>query len=65
MYHLEGKPYTQLAWGIAAKSQLSVLEEPNRSNPFLDITDSDIDKANKMNMPLDDDDVDEMDDENL
>lgn len=45
------------------KSQLSVLEEPNRPNPFLDITDSDIDEANEMNMPLVDDDLDEIDDE--
>ena len=41
--------------------QLSVFKKPNRSNPFLGITDSDINEANEMNMPPVDDDLDEID----
>ena len=42
------------------ESQLSVLDEPNRPNPFLavSITDSDINQANETNIPLIDDDLD-------
>ena len=45
------------------QAQLSVLDEPNLPNPFIVITDSDVEKANDANLsvaidPDDDDDID-------